>query len=344
MRRFILPVFIAILYSPLCDAQSRADMIPYRKGKLWGYCDSLKKVIVPPQYDSVDLFFPFTKSDALPELKAALITKNKKYGIIDSKGKVLVSCSYDKIFSFYSRWDKREILMRKGADYFSYSIDSKKTEPLAPSWSDTAEQEVLQEVMVDCAATSRNLVINKQNEKLTRVLRHAYKYEKDGYRYQWDTAYFEAEEIRQLPCSDNLLLKKGNTGWGIISFSKKEIIPSRYDSIYEMEREFVYAVKDKKNGWTIIGINLGLADPSMHTRTSRHPYQDVRKSLTNFGYVVKRNDKWGILEYDMQSDHLLDKVLYAEYRVIRDFKIVAVYDKTGKLQGYINFNGIKYWD
>ncbi|HYG15969.1 MAG TPA: WG repeat-containing protein [Bacteroidia bacterium] len=52
------------------------ELIPYRKGELWGFCDSNKNIIVEPKYDSA---FQYS-----PEYKTAGVVLNKKSGYLDS--------------------------------------------------------------------------------------------------------------------------------------------------------------------------------------------------------------------------------------------------------------------
>ncbi|GAA4468576.1 hypothetical protein GCM10023093_26420 [Nemorincola caseinilytica] len=53
--------------------------IPYRQGKLWGYCTSGKKIIIPPQFDEVDVFYgPLTTAK-----------KDSQYCIINRHGEIL---------------------------------------------------------------------------------------------------------------------------------------------------------------------------------------------------------------------------------------------------------------
>ena len=37
--------------------RKKADLIPYRKGDKWGFCDRYKDIVIMPQYDAAE---PFT--------------------------------------------------------------------------------------------------------------------------------------------------------------------------------------------------------------------------------------------------------------------------------------------
>jgi hypothetical protein len=70
-------------------AQKLPDLIPYRSGKLWGYCDSNKKIIIKPKYELSKpeyrgfIIYPFFKDTD----QKLLIVLGEKEIIIDRKGK-----------------------------------------------------------------------------------------------------------------------------------------------------------------------------------------------------------------------------------------------------------------
>lgn len=65
------------------------DLIPYRKGNLWGYADSTRKMVIEPVYDNVE-FFVFGR---------AVVKKNGKYGVIDRHGSMVLKCIYKTLES-----------------------------------------------------------------------------------------------------------------------------------------------------------------------------------------------------------------------------------------------------
>lgn len=78
MRRLILIILIS--YSGISFSQE--ILVPYRKGNLWGFADTLGKLICEPKYDEV--FFSSEKNSsselALPD-NYFLTTKNGKFGV-----------------------------------------------------------------------------------------------------------------------------------------------------------------------------------------------------------------------------------------------------------------------
>ncbi len=74
MKRVLFFLFFLLLHE--CVSARLPDLIPYRKGNLWGYCDSTKRMIIEPKYSSVYLFSENT----------AIVSKGEAKYIIDKKG------------------------------------------------------------------------------------------------------------------------------------------------------------------------------------------------------------------------------------------------------------------
>jgi hypothetical protein len=89
MRQVLLFLFLGLVL----HVEARLpDLIPYRKGNLWGYCDSAKKIVIEPQWHQAGLF----------EGGKAAIMLNGKWGIIDSLGQLLLHPKYFYAFSLGS--------------------------------------------------------------------------------------------------------------------------------------------------------------------------------------------------------------------------------------------------
>ncbi|PKQ66042.1 WG repeat-containing protein [Raineya orbicola] len=87
-------VFISVLISinllleQKAFSQSSVELIPYRNKQMkWGYCDKNKKIIIPCEYDEVQLF----------RENIAFVRKGKKWGTIDTKGKVIINFQYSEV-------------------------------------------------------------------------------------------------------------------------------------------------------------------------------------------------------------------------------------------------------
>ena len=64
--------------------KTKTELIPYRKGELWGYCNSEKKIVVPCKYHKV---VPLNNN-------IAWVCYKNKWGTIDSEGNTITPCDY----------------------------------------------------------------------------------------------------------------------------------------------------------------------------------------------------------------------------------------------------------
>ena len=66
------------------------ELIPYRKGLKWGFCDSRKNLLIPLKYEEVELF-----SEGLAGVKF-----NDKWGFVDETGREVIPVKYDEVLGF----------------------------------------------------------------------------------------------------------------------------------------------------------------------------------------------------------------------------------------------------
>src|SRR5581483_8632182 len=78
-------VVLALLMALTAFSQPRPALIPYRKGKVWGYCDTNKKIMIPCKYHTA---FPFINGKAIVE------TKSDSAMQINTKGEVVWNIPY----------------------------------------------------------------------------------------------------------------------------------------------------------------------------------------------------------------------------------------------------------
>ncbi len=62
-----------------------SELIPYRKGSKWGFCDSEKNILIEPKYDEA---YPFVEGMSLVKL-------NDKHGFINRTGQEIIEIRYD---------------------------------------------------------------------------------------------------------------------------------------------------------------------------------------------------------------------------------------------------------
>ncbi len=87
LRIFILLLSIA---SGIQNAEAQGQLIPYRKGNLWGYADTNGKIVVEPIYNEVEHLFG---------KRFACVQQNAQWGLIDNAGKVRIKPQFYKLFS-----------------------------------------------------------------------------------------------------------------------------------------------------------------------------------------------------------------------------------------------------
>lgn len=63
------------------------NLIPYRKGNLWGYCDSSKNIIIQAQWAAA---YPFSGN-------TAAVANGSRFAIIDSTGKLIAPFKYKQM-------------------------------------------------------------------------------------------------------------------------------------------------------------------------------------------------------------------------------------------------------
>jgi hypothetical protein len=93
-RTGILVLFLLMSFSGLFAFQPEIypNLIPYRKGLLWGYCDSLKNIIVPPVYSEVNIL----SSNLLQGIHTGIVTPQNPdppgyYDLYNRQGKKLMT-------------------------------------------------------------------------------------------------------------------------------------------------------------------------------------------------------------------------------------------------------------
>jgi hypothetical protein len=76
LKKFFTMAFLFILLGTTLGI-CQPELIPYRKGDKWGFCDRNKKIVIPIKYD---LVWPFSE-------ELAAVKLNGKLGYIDKEGK-----------------------------------------------------------------------------------------------------------------------------------------------------------------------------------------------------------------------------------------------------------------
>lgn len=325
------------------NAQPELNIIPYRKGKLWGYCDSTKRIIITPRFDSVEVFETFKQKDKLSQKKVALVWKNKKVGLIDDKGKELVPCSFQQAYVMNDEPGRRRVaLYRQNGPYekhsYGYYLDERKLVRIK-KWNENDEYmgppARLISARIAPSYLDTNIAVKKISTDKFLIIRKQWRYQNDQQLYKIDSSILQARDVKKIKHMDSIFFVKKENGWGIVSLSQNEILPAIYDSIRQVLWIGIYAYK--KNGlWRAIDIEWN--------KTSLFWYQDIRNNSGEEGLLIKKNNRWGVLLGDYQTEIWVGPTRYHRYEVVPWRRLVLIFDKKGRLVGYAGFNGISYWD
>ncbi len=286
MKKIILLSVVSIFYFPFLIAQIKyPNLIPYRKGNLWGYCDSNKKVIISPQFDNPAFFkyggYAIGKNS---EGSVVIVTKNKKEGLLSENGKLLMPCEFDKVI-YWGDYDYL-FVAKKGNEFYKLNLETGKLidTPFIPipSQLERIPPSLLESDVLD--ASFLNITITKNSKNQFTVIRKLYWYPNNQSEIKFDTIQLMALNIKTIYNSDDLFLINRNKKWGIISFGKKMLVPTSFDTITNIWFGKVVAVQ-KGGNWGLVWPKKSLATPII--------YQEVKNNDKGDGFLVKRNNKWG---------------------------------------------------
>lgn len=212
------------LWAQSDTSSSLPDLIPYRKGEKWGFCDKDKNIIIKPSYNQVNFFdnnlavvksingkfgciqkddkefIPF-KYDIIDYFKEgrAIVKINSKWGFIDSLGNEIIPLSYDYVNRFYDGL----AVVKMNDKYGFVDIDGKEV------------------------ITLRFDVANRFLNGLARVKLNG----------KWGIINKDGKEVILVKYDSLGIYKEGlapfklKSKWGFIDANGKEIIPAKYEDV-----------------------------------------------------------------------------------------------------------------
>lgn len=158
-KNLLLLVFLLNL--KISFSQALPDLIPYREGKKWGYCDSTGKVIIMPSYDAAHLF----------NGQFAIVMLGYKYGLINRKGDEVIKPQYKYILR-----EKDHYVVQPNEEKRYYV--NEKNERV-----DDFDDPIYQKIK-----TTLNRRHNRNVKKVIRL-------HKDYYQATYDTSYIALEQF-----------------------------------------------------------------------------------------------------------------------------------------------------
>jgi len=272
----MLLILLVILFSNVIESFTQQEgLIPYRKGKLWGFCDEEKVIRVEPKFEDAN---PFSNS-------RAAVKFGGKWGFVDTKGKIVVNTKYEMVEPFYDdyafvmsdgKWgivddDGKEVIPPKYDNVWCYSDDYTLIQ-MAGKWGLVVDgKEVilprydyfgqLYNGLAIVSINGKRGYINSEGKEVIPPI-----YDKIG-PFVSDLAITEITGLK-----------------GVIDKSGKEIIPATFDDIIIINPDMIQVKKADKWGMYSDGIQIA------------PPKYDVILGIRNDVMPTFLAGKWGFLD------------------------------------------------
>ncbi len=313
-------------------APNLPNLIPFRKGKKWGFCDKDKNIIIPIEYEDVSLF----------KNNLALVRLNGKYGYINQENQEIIKIKYGYLNDFSdglciarleSSWGPYGFLNEEGKVKidFKYNIDYNNN---------------INSFSCGLALMKKNNLIGfiDKNENL----KINFKYE-DGFSF-----------------SEGLAAVKFNGKWGFIDKNGTCIIPFKFDKAnsfcnglawvlendkksfinnsgdYIMQFKYYDSIYNLSDGLIGVGQNgkFGFIDIN-HKHVIAKKY-DYINSFSEGLACVKLQDKWHVINKDDVSK--LSWSFKTGYTNIKfEESLAKIFIIESNNYGYIDTLGNKYF-
>ena len=334
---------------------NEVQLIPYRKGHLWGFLDQNKKIVIEAKYTSVE---PFIEELTAVGLKG-------KFGFINQQGEVVVPFQYDAAGVF-----KRGLAIVRRGDKWGFV--NKTGEETVPTEFETTQY------------GSAGFAIFKQNDKWGFINKYGkvaieakYQYVypfsdslaavmnsegKCGYINRYDELIIVMMYDYGGPFRSGLAVVELFGKRGFINKSGRTLIPLDYEKANDF-RSGLAAVKQNgrwgfinKAGATVIGFKynyafsfyaqLALVQKNNSwgyiNREGEEVISCIYKNAESFSEelaAVQLDDKWGYI------DPAGKLVMPFEYDYAGSFSngLAYIIKNNGKSKGYIDKNGTEYF-
>jgi len=329
----ILAIFVT--FSTTLFAQQ--TLIPYRKGELWGYADTTGKVVIKPKY---------TRVHSTNNFERLLVSNDNKYGIVNSKGKIIVPVEYSNI----NRINKEGFIVKNDKKYYFFNYKGKKIIKKPYKYISHKSKGILH-LHTDTLTYVYNYIEKKtiKTFSVDSEMEFDMEFEEDS---EWQTGYtrFEYKKVAI-----------GNK-YGVCKYSKIytyknniKVLTEKYDTLnytfddvklINLNNIIVAFVKDKGK-WGIFHDDVLKVKPQ---------YDEISSTLinhrcVNFFYIVKQNNKWGVINIDGEIKIKIDydevkhpQLHFKNLNGVGNQKLIQVNFKDGKLKGYVNQAGIFFYE
>lgn len=289
----LLLVCLLFMAAPVFAQDADLSLVPYRKGKLWGYADAQKKIVIAPAYEEADFF-----SEGF-----AAVKKGGKYGYINKAGKLVIACKFTAAKPF------RVGYLAKGAKIVTADDidDNQKSVLFAPASLRADGYEICintrGEAMQGCPAIPENDP-NKVPLKVT---------EKDYSTVKKNDIFDKiVGDYKMLGQEDNFYIAVKDSSYGVFNNKFEVIVPFEYASIKTANiggLTYLFVEKNKLKG---ILFGNGSAYVAVENDTIVH--EKAKNGMDYF--IISKDGKTGVKS--------------SNYAVVVPFEFKeVVYDRNG---------------
>ncbi len=310
-------VILLILSHHVADAQ---ELIPYRKGELWGFCDRTKKVLVTPGFKEVNFFTG----------KVALVSTDEGKFLIEKSGKK-TSGVFKEIYTrgkgaFYAGcqdYNKCKLFSYAGKEISDcYELGEFNNEGLAvvrQSYSKAGVIDISGNIVVPAQYTEVQLLPGK----IALVMDEKYRY---GYYNLAEKFVVSCSYEKIYPFKEGLAFAQKNKRFGFIDAKGGEVIPFEYDrvpwsSYFGEQNFFNFNYDNFSEGLAVVKKNdkCGYIDKKGMVAI---PFAYDKAYGFNQGLAwVMRGEKWGMI--NKQGQEVL-KIELDNYNSMSDKELEAL--------------------
>ena len=290
----LIRLFIAgVLLSGVLPVKAQ-KMVPFRKGKLWGFANKSGHIVIPCTYERTTFF----------ETELARVKKANKWGLLDSEGEMFLPCSYDIV---YGALKQERIVVCKGGDKDGHHGRWGMV-PRYQGHEIPLEYELMRECgipgLLGVYQDGKWGVLN-QFSKITIPIQYEVQDIADHTFQQHMVVAFDQTKVSQLfPMKPKKYLKlrferglarvSKQGKWGYINPQGAEVIPLVYDFLGEFSEGLVCAIKKVDNQ-----LKIGFLDrenriiiPFVYDFVEEaYKYLKAEQGLI----PLRKNGKWGYL-------------------------------------------------
>jgi len=326
----LINLFVAILFMAISISlvAQTPELIPYRKGNKWGYCDRNKNLIIDCKFDDAYLFdeknefarvkfndkwcFIDKKGEIVAELDydevndfkedMILVVKNEKYGFLDKQFKEVVPPKYDLAHEFSNSLALVYIIDDK--EYYGYiNKDGKEVIPLLYHYATDFS---------DGIAIVNKKIIDTKGKTVSEINAESFYEFKNGYA-----------RVDMLASNQNDMIPYFR--WGFINSKGKIVIKPQFFDAQDFSEGFA-AVKNENEKWGFIDEKGKLIIDYQFDEVL-----DFSEGLA----PVKVDDKWGYID---KNGKWTIEPMFAEAGIFK-YGLAKVANELYGDQGFIDKTG-----